>query len=578
LFYEVVEKMMTAKLCNVFVTLLFGLIFLLEGYAQVVEMSSQYGTVDVLGGEYRVHNNVWGASTPQTIEVDQSSTYFKVISSGHNNTGGVPASYPFILKGSHFGGAPTSVNNPLPVPVPNISSAPFTWSINTAYANGTWDAALDIWFGQGSTNNLEMMIWINYKGGCTPAGTKLTTVKVGGFSWDIYYGSPVLSYKITSVRDSVQLDIKNFINDAVSRGILNTSWNLLAIEAGFEIWIDGTNLTSKSFSTSVVQGLTTMITSPTNGATFAAPANITINATAAKTGGSISKVEFFEGSNKIGESTSNPYTFTWNNIGVGNYKLTTKATDVSNTSAISDTIYVSVIPIVYGTSMEAENLILTNYLVESNAYASGGKCIKLSSARVTGDAIYNFNGTTGRYNIQVWYFDENDGACTFRVFVNGTKVDEWIASQNFGSPNADALTRTSRIISNISIAYGNEIKLEAVQDASENGRFDNVVITGVTSVEQQAANSQPAKYELLQNYPNPFNPQTAIKFGVSSPCQIELSVYNLLGIKVARLAQGVYQPGNYQVQFDASGLSSGIYIYRLTTSTKDIMKKCLLLK
>ncbi|MGE5551344.1 MAG: GH12 family glycosyl hydrolase domain-containing protein [Bacteroidota bacterium] len=223
-----------------------------ETTRSLVQISDPNGSVNVMGGEYRVYNNVWGASTPQTIQVETSNTYFKVLSTGHNQSGGAPAAYPFILKGSHFGGTPTSPNNPMPVPVPNVNSAPSTFNISTAGANGIWNAAYDIWFVQGGTNKLEMMIWINYLGGCQPAGTKRTTASINGYSWDVYYnGSSVLSYKITSVRNSISIDIKNFMNDAVSRGWLNTAWSLGAIEAGFEIWTNGAGLTCNSFSASV---------------------------------------------------------------------------------------------------------------------------------------------------------------------------------------------------------------------------------------------------------------------------------------------------------------------------------------
>lgn len=74
----------------------------------------------------------------------------------------------------------------------------------------------------------------------------------------------------------------------------------------------------------------------------------------------------------------------------------------------------------------------------------------------------------------------------------------------------------------------------------------------------------PGQFNLDQNYPNPFNPATVIGFQLSKSSQVSLIVYNILGERVATLVEGVKAPGAYQVRFDASRFSSGVYFYRLT--------------
>jgi len=324
-------------------------LFFVVHTAQAVILTDPNASIDVLGGEYRVYQNVWGASTPQTLEVDPNSTYFKVVSTGHNQSGGAPAAYPFILKGSHFGGTPTSPNNPLPIQVPDVTSAPTTWNISGTGASGIWNAAYDIWFVEGTSNKLEMMIWINYKGGCQPAGSKQTTTSIGGHTWDVWYnGSSVLSYKIVNVTNSVSLDIKDFMNDAVSRGWLNTAWDFGAFEAGFEIWTDGSGLTSNSFTADANPSgppndpPTVSITSPADGATFAANADITITADASDSDGSVTKVEFFEGANKLGEDSSAPYQYTWYSVPEAYYTLTARATDNGGATTTSAAVNITV--------------------------------------------------------------------------------------------------------------------------------------------------------------------------------------------------------------------------------------------
>ncbi len=97
----------------------------------------------------------------------------------------------------------------------------------------------------------------------------------------------------------------------------------------------------------------------------------------------------------------------------------------------------------------------------------------------------------------------------------------------------------------------------------------------------------PANFELMQNYPNPFNPTTTISFdipvgtyGPASPAgrRTSLQVYDLLGREVATLVNEVKEPGRYTVSFDAVGLASGVYYYRLKADTFTATKKLLLLR
>jgi hypothetical protein len=102
-------------------------------------------------------------------------------------------------------------------------------------------------------------------------------------------------------------------------------------------------------------------------------------------------------------------------------------------------------------------------------------------------------------------------------------------------------------------------------------------LTGVDEVEipQDLA---PADFKLYQNYPNPFNPETAIRFGVKEPCRVELTVIDLLGREVSVLENDHYQPGQYQVLFDASRLPSGIYFYWIRMGNFEAIKKMVLLE
>jgi hypothetical protein len=93
-------------------------------------------------------------------------------------------------------------------------------------------------------------------------------------------------------------------------------------------------------------------------------------------------------------------------------------------------------------------------------------------------------------------------------------------------------------------------------------------------------------FQLSQNYPNPFNPTTIINYTISkspSPYQgegffVSLKIYNLHGEEIATLINENQPPGNYQVEFDGNGLSSGVYFYRLQTGNYSVTNKMILLR
>ena len=88
----------------------------------------------------------------------------------------------------------------------------------------------------------------------------------------------------------------------------------------------------------------------------------------------------------------------------------------------------------------------------------------------------------------------------------------------------------------------------------------------------------PATFELSQNYPNPFNPTTVIKFGLPRDSKVQLSVYNILGQKVADLLNETREAGYHSVEFNATRLASGSYFYRIETGSYTAVKKMLILR
>jgi len=99
-------------------------------------------------------------------------------------------------------------------------------------------------------------------------------------------------------------------------------------------------------------------------------------------------------------------------------------------------------------------------------------------------------------------------------------------------------------------------------------------ITGIEKVNQ----TLPQSFSLLQNYPNPFNPTTVIQYSIPKSGNVTLKVYNMIGQEVATLVNQEQSAGNYSVNFNASKLASGVYLYRIEAGNFSATKKLMLLK
>jgi len=89
--------------------------------------------------------------------------------------------------------------------------------------------------------------------------------------------------------------------------------------------------------------------------------------------------------------------------------------------------------------------------------------------------------------------------------------------------------------------------------------YSSRIYLGIEANDEQL----PKKFELYQNYPNPFNPVTNIKYAVPKPARVRIEIFNILGQRMRTIVNEDKSPGYYVVEFDASSLASGFYIYRM---------------
>jgi len=121
----------------------------------------------------------------------------------------------------------------------------------------------------------------------------------------------------------------------------------------------------------------------------------------------------------------------------------------------------------------------------------------------------------------------------------------------------------------------NEFMQEFIARYRQAGGEDDFVVTS----SENTLSEQPGTFRLNQNYPNPFNPSTIISYQLPNNTNVRLDVYDVMGRRVATLVNGIQPAGEYNINFDASNLASGVYIYRITMGNgQHLSRKMLLVK
>jgi len=122
------------------------------------------------------------------------------------------------------------------------------------------------------------------------------------------------------------------------------------------------------------------------------------------------------------------------------------------------------------------------------------------------------------------------------------------------------------------------VQVQAATTRNPNDRItiDFTATTLSSSVERDG--NHLSDYYISQNYPNPFNPSTKINYGVQEAGSVNIKVYNILGVKVASLVNEYKPAGTYQVEFNGTNLSSGVYLYSLKVNNYSETRKMILEK
>lgn len=196
-----------------------------------------------------------------------------------------------------------------------------------------------------------------------------------------------------------------------------------------------------------------------------------------------------------------------------------------------------------------------------------------------------YNGTGGDFDIATSVKADAKGD----IYVTGYSYDfdtkENYATVKYNSAGDEQWVEIFNGESN-----GSDIASSLISDVNDNIYVTGYSYDGPNSIDyvtfkysqtvgiNQISNSVAGGYELMQNFPNPFNPVTKIRYEIPNSNFVSLKVFDISGKEVSVLVNRIQSPGSYEVSFDASDLTSGIYYYRLETKNFSASKKMLLIK
>ena len=215
------------------------------------------------GVSYLVENDVSssGAANCQTLNVNGTS--FTVTAQNCGPSTSVPVSSPGIVYGIKDP-SDRSTGSPLPLQVSSIVGAVTSWSFVPVTA-GTYDASYQLWFNAAAGDSTAggtlptsayLAVWPYSQGSLQPAGSQIGTVTIAGQIWTVWTGTgpdgkPSITYVAITKTTSVNLDLKLFMTDAATRGVIQTSSYLSDIQSEFDILSGGVGLATSDYSVTV---------------------------------------------------------------------------------------------------------------------------------------------------------------------------------------------------------------------------------------------------------------------------------------------------------------------------------------
>ncbi len=201
-------------------------------------------------------------------------------------------------------------------------------------------------------------------------------------------------------------------------------------------------------------------------------------------------------------------------------------------------------------------------------------------------------GQTLNYFFQQWVYGENEPTYTVgwdKSFVSGDIYNVTITIYQAVNTNPSYFVMPVQIklnttLGDTTVTLFNDAQTQTFQfdviGDPQSIVFDpgNWILKNNTIITEVEDINQPFSYSLEQNYPNPFNPSTTIEYSIPQNGFVTIKVFNVLGKEVATLVNEQVMAGKHKIDFDATGLNSGVYFYKIESGNFVETKKMILLK
>lgn len=329
-----------------------------------------------------ISGNWWipGGSAP----VNQSPTV-SITSPANNAAFSAPASITINANAADADGTVSKVdfyNGTTLLGTDNVSPYSYSW---TGVAAGTYSiTAKATDNANATTTSSAVTVIIN------AATNQAPTVNISSPASGAGYNAPAsITINANAADADGTVSKVDFYNGTTLLGTDNASpysYSWTGVAAGtYTLTVkatDNSNATTTSATVTVTvttvnvnQAPTVSITSPAGGSSFIAPASITVNANAADADGTVSKVDFYNGSTLLGTDNASPYTYTWTGVAAGTYTITAKATDNLNATTTSASVSVTVNPVVATQTPYGGTPQTIPGIIEAEKYDLGGQGI-----------------------------------------------------------------------------------------------------------------------------------------------------------------------------------------------------------
>ncbi|GEO03937.1 hypothetical protein AAE02nite_16010 [Adhaeribacter aerolatus] len=481
----------------------------------------------------------------------------------------------------------TTTTAPAPVPAPAPSTAGVTIAITAPVTNSSQVIPTNLYLAANATTNDGGISKVEFYNGSTKLGEK---------TW-----APYEIYVINAAAGTYTITAKVF-----------TTSGITATSAPVTVSVLTQNSTA---SAPAPAAPVVALTSPSTSNSFIAPASVSLAANASDSDGSVSKVEFFNGTTKLGEDLSSPYSFTWSNVSAGSYTVTAKATDNAGLTTTSALVNITVapatitapapaptttacagtgsisydywlnVPAWYGVSQIPVNTT-PNGSRKQTSFSSPANVADYFGARMRG---YICPPTSGNY---VFYIAGDDQADLF-LSTDDNPANKQMIAYLSSTTGADQYTKdASQQSKTVYLQAGRRYYIEALH--KEGVGLDNVNVAwklpdGTMQAPIAGAHLMPFEStslltarnpagseeffatgtdKALSAYPNPFTASTAIEFSLAKDEAYTLSIFDMKGALIKTMQKGNAKANELvRVTWEAGNLPSGIYVAKLVTKS-----------